>query len=263
MSEFTPEQPPHISQVPEEINRAETLPRMLVAIHSRENHIDVENGLEDIAELEQHVQKIFDELEIRTEDQRAIHRYLSLLRGQHEPTYVHSLKVGVLARDIAQHEHGDEKALFMAGLLHDVGKVFVPHETLTKTVGWTAEDKKEMDEHVVDGVELLRGRFDFSAEIIARHHQFQERAYPEELPPQLQDWKPETQALIERYARLLSLADVYQALHRSNDRFTDAGSEQAIKEKMLTINPDQTELLEQLYQAGIFSVDGEEQRQAA
>lgn len=255
-------QPPGFALADQESadNNYEIRRNVLLSFHAHEDSA-TESGDIDVTEFERLVQNTLDELDVGQEDQRAIKRYLALLRGKHQPSYEHSLQVGLTAREIARHLQLDEKALLIAGLLHDIGKVLVPESTLTRTVGWSDEDKQEMDDHVVDGVELLRGRFDFSAEVIARHHQWQERPYPAELPPPLRDWDPATMKLIEQYSRLLSLADVYQALGRPNDRFTAAAdgstvlSDEKIKELMFELNPDQQELVGELYQTGVFSLD--------
>lgn len=246
----------------------ETRRHILLSFHAHEDSVPESSDI-NVIEFERLVQTTLDELEVSQEDQRAIKRYLTLLRGKHSPSYEHSLQVGLTAREIARHLQLDEKALLIAGLLHDIGKVLVPESTLTRTVGWSDEDKQEMDDHVVDGVELLRGRFDFSAEVIARHHQFQARPYPAQLPPPLREWDPATLALIEQYARLLSLADVYQALHRPNDRFAEPAensiglTDEQIKEQMLTLNPDQHGLIESLYRSGVFLDESEDLKKAA
>lgn len=201
------------------------------------------------------LESVFDELAI-VEDQRGgIRKYLDLLRAKHRETYKHSIRVGLSARRIARHLHLDEKALLYAGLLHDVGKSQVPTALLQKTAGWTMEDTAAMDAHVLHSYQLLQGTFDFTAEVVVLHHRFQERKYPEEIPPFLHAYSGETQKLIRTYGRVLALADVYDALHRNNDKFGGrplSGGE--IQEQMLRLNPDQTELIEELYKAGVFSV---------
>lgn len=148
----------------------------------------------------------------------------------------------------------DERALFYAGLLHDIGKCLTDPKVLSKTQSWSAEDAKEMEPHVMDGFRLLRGKFDFSAQILAWHHQFQRNGYPKELPPPLHPFSKGTEVAISMYGRLLALADTYDAFHRVN--FQDGAvrklSDEEIKKGMLERNPDQRVLVENLYTAGVF-----------
>lgn len=210
----------------------------------------VEAGESLDTDVERQVQATFEELQIKPEVQRLVNRFLALLRGRHQPSYEDSLQVGLLGRQIARHENLDEATAFISGLLHDVGKTLVPRETLEKKVGWTDEDREKMDAHVIHGLELTKDlQLGIVPDIIARSHQFQERKVPTTAPEYSGDWDEDTKALIERSARLLALADVYDALHRPNDRYAKdrALTGEEIKEKMFKLNPDQTELIESLY----------------
>jgi hypothetical protein len=165
----------------------------------------------------------------------------------------HSLRVGMLAARIADFTHHETRPLFIAGTLHDVGKCQIPIEVLGKTANWTEADALVMHEHVMAGFDLLRGTFDFSAEIMLWHHQFQTNAYPEKLPPQLHKYSNATKVLILEYGRLLALADQYDALNRPNDRFDEFMDGARKKSLMFGHNPDRVLLIERLYQAGIFT----------
>ena len=208
-------------------------------------------------DLEFQVNAIFDALRIKSEDKEAILALLAPLKYKSPITeihYCHSLRVGLMARKIAAFMHLDQKALFYAGLLHDTGKCQVALETLGKTEGWTNQDSQEMEGHVLSGYDLARGRFDFSAEIIAWHHKFQKSGYPKVLPPSLHEYGEGTKLLIPEYGRILALADVYDALHRVNDKFGEkrALSDDDIMQKMLELNPDRKTLIQDLYNADIF-----------
>ncbi len=205
--------------------------------------------------LEERLATAFGELQISQEQQDKILAYLKLLELKHTETFYHSIRVGLAARGIAKHLNMDEKALLYAGLLHDIGKSMVPLSTLSKTEGWTADDTAAMDEHVLKSYELLRDTFDFSAEIVKLHHRFQSRPYPEKVPEPLHPYTDDTKKKIESGGRMLALADVYDALHRINEKFggREAFSGDKVKEQMLQMNPDQTELVEELYDAGIFT----------
>jgi HD-GYP domain-containing protein (c-di-GMP phosphodiesterase class II) len=151
--------------------------------------------------------------------------------------------------------HLDPKALLYAGLLHDIGKSLTDLKILQKTEGWTPHDAEEMKRHVADGCRILGGRFDFSREVIKLHHRFQREGYPKQLPKPLHEYSEGTKTMIALFGRLLALADCYDAMHRINDKLGQAPlTGQYIKEKMLEYNIDQRLLIEELYQAGIFTL---------
>lgn len=166
--------------------------------------------------------------------------------------YYHSLRVGYLAHKIAMFTHHESRPLLLAGTLHDIGKCQISVEVLGKTSDWTEADALVMQEHVMAGYQIVKGNFDLSAEILLWHHKFQKDGYPEVLPAHLHTYSNSTKVLIVEYGRILALADVYDALHRPNDKFGTVTGER-IKALMFELNQDRHILVEHLYQAGIFS----------
>jgi len=205
-------------------------------------------------EKETQLSQTFEELRVSPRDETDIRSFLALLKQKDLYTHGHSIRVALLATKIGEFMGIDEKPLLFAGLLHDLGKLNIPDEILKKTSGWTDEDSRIMRPHVIGSYKLIKGRFDFTAEIILLHHEFGGRGYPEKLPPYLHNYSSETRAKIFECARVLALADVYDALHREDSEFGEKrrlpGAE--IKNKMLELNPDRKELIEDLYKAGIF-----------
>ncbi len=205
-------------------------------------------------ELEKKLEQTFEELKIRHEDRESINHILELIRRKDALTYAHMLRVGFLCRDIAKQEYMNEKSLFYAGILHDTGKLLVPNNILTKTDGFDERDMENIRKHVIDGYLILQDIHPFSAEVILRHHLYQERPYPKILP-QYDRFVSQTESnLISNYARIVALADVYDVLNnRINDKF---GKTKISKEKAKSIilekNPDQSKLINALYEAGIF-----------
>lgn len=195
---------------------------------------------------------------ISEENQRALFAFLAPLRNKSAVThvhYLHSLRVGLLAQKIGKFTHHEERPLLMAGVLHDLGKCQVCTLVLGKTERWSKADQRAIRGHVMDGYRTLRGRFDFSAEIMVRHHSFQEDGYPKNLPRFLHEYSSTTKLLIGEYARIVALADVYDALHRVNDKFGETrvldGAE--IRRLMHELNPDRAQLVSALYEANILT----------
>lgn len=166
--------------------------------------------------------------------------------------YDHSLRVGHLAQQIATLTYHESRPLLLAGTLHDIGKCQIPVEVLGRTSNWTEADALVMQQHVMAGYEIVRGSFDLSAEILLWHHKFQKNGYPELLPAHLHPYCDSTKVLIIEYGRILALADVYDALHRPNDKFGSITGER-IKALMFELNPDRHILVTYLYEAGVFT----------
>lgn len=199
-----------------------------------------------------------NDLSISSTNQDHLRSILAPLRDKDEVTnfhYRHSLRVGLLARRIGAFTYHEEKPLFFAGALHDLGKCQTCLNVLGKTGGWDDADQQEIERHVLDGYRLLRGRFDMSAEIMLWHHRFQENGYPELLPAFLHPYRQTTQLLIREHGRLVAIADVYDALHRVNEKSGEsrALTNAEIKEKMFWYNPDRRRLVSALYDASILT----------
>ncbi len=205
--------------------------------------------------LEEQLEEAFSELGIAEKNKTSITNYLTILKEKDLPTYEHCIRVGLLGMRIAKHLNLDPKALFFAGALHDVGKALIEPEVLKKTDGFNEKDTRKMQRHPEYSYNLLHGVHEFSAEIALRHHRYQEGAYPSELPASKIPFSDNTKALIEMYARLLAIADFYDAITtRHNDRFDGkkpTGRE--VKEILLQKKPDENELILELYSQKIFS----------
>lgn len=202
-------------------------------------------------DLDKWLEAAFPTLGVRPQDAADLKAFMAPLRIKNPDHYYHSIRVAILACDIAGEMGLSCKAMFFAGLCHDVGKALVPASTLNKTEGWTAADSETMKTHVNDGHRLLRDRFDFTADIMHWHHRFQKNCYPLERPAPLHSYGNGTEAVMVFYGRLLALADVFDALHRQNPKKL-TGAE--IKEAMFKHAPDLKDLVERLYEKGVFPI---------
>jgi putative nucleotidyltransferase with HDIG domain len=168
--------------------------------------------------------------------------------------YLHSLRVGILARDIGRELGLEESTLLLSGALHDIGKIYTSNDILSKVGIWTDEDREAIRQHVMDGYQIVRDHFSLIAEIIILHHRFQKDGYPSVLPDN--GFDEPTRIKIEEYGRILALADGYDALHRTPSKWspdrTLNGEE--IREKMYEFNPDKGDLIAKLYHNEVFSI---------
>jgi putative nucleotidyltransferase with HDIG domain len=101
---------------------------------------------------------------------------LAQLRDYDEYTTTHSLNVSVLAMALAEWIGlGDTeiRSVGVAGLLHDVGKVCIPHEVLIKPGKLTAAERMLVNRHPVAGAEVIlesQPDLDLAAIVAYEHH---------------------------------------------------------------------------------------------
>jgi putative nucleotidyltransferase with HDIG domain len=80
------------------------------------------------------------------------------LKSFDQYTTTHSINVSVLAMALAEelsHVPRDVRALGIAGLLHDLGKVRVPPEILTKPGELTPEEREILERHPAEGARII------------------------------------------------------------------------------------------------------------
>ena len=98
------------------------------------------------------------------------------LRQFDEYTTTHSMNVCVLAMGLAEWlgmSHDDIRTFGVAGLMHDLGKVKIPKEILTKTGKLDAEERAIMNAHPVEGARLILASeedLDLAAVVAYEHH---------------------------------------------------------------------------------------------
>jgi putative nucleotidyltransferase with HDIG domain len=91
-------------------------------------------------------------------------------------TTTHSLNVSVLSMALAEalgFRPQDVRAIGVAGLLHDIGKVRIPIEILTKPGKLNDEERQIMNRHPVDGAQYLMQSHDdlsLAATVAYEHH---------------------------------------------------------------------------------------------
>jgi len=120
----------------------------------------------------------------------------------------HQRGVAQLAREIAKQMNLTDNVVngvYFAGLLHDIGKISIPAELLSKPKKLTETEKLFIKSHPLIGYEILKNiKFPWNvAEAIIQHH---ERMDGSGYPNQLKG----TQISIE--GRLLAVADVVEAM---------------------------------------------------
>lgn len=141
------------------------------------------------------------------------------LRRFDEYTTTHSMNVCVLAMGLAEWlrmSADDVRSFGVAGLLHDLGKVRIPLEILTKPGKLTNQERAEMNNHPAEGARLIltaeEADLDLAAVVAYEHHiMLNGGGYP----------GLKYARDCHRASRLVHVCDVYDAL-RTNRPYRDA-----------------------------------------
>ncbi|WP_094603963.1 hypothetical protein SPSIL_043880 [Sporomusa silvacetica DSM 10669] len=135
--------------------------------------------------------------------------HLTDIRARDGYTFGHSVNVCVLATLTGVQLGYDMinlKELALGALLHDAGKMLIPQEIIIKPAPLTTTERKLMEQHSDLGFDILRKHSDIplvSAHIAFQHHEkFDGTGYTRGL----------VGTDIHEYARIVAIADVYDAL---------------------------------------------------
>jgi len=124
-------------------------------------------------------------------------------------SYVHSLRVAALLALFGQAaglRHEDQLMLASGGLLHDVGKLTVPHEVLNKPGRLDEAEFTVMKSHVTATVGLLRATPGIPVPVITIAEQHHEKLNGQGYPQGLNSTQ------LDELARMAAIADVFSAL---------------------------------------------------
>ena len=138
----------------------------------------------------------------------------------------HQYKVGELVIEIAREMGYDEdrvNGVYLAALIHDIGKVYVPAQILTKPSTLSSVEFQLIQTHPDVGYEILN-QIDFPwplAEIIRQHHERMDGSgYPNGL---------KNDKILEE-AKIISVADVVEAISSHRPYRPAHGIEKALEE---------------------------------
>ncbi len=130
------------------------------------------------------------------------------MRQYDDSTYVHCVNVAlicnVLARWLRMSE-ADIKTATMCGLLHDIGKLMIPDDIIKKPGKLTTQEYRTVQKHCQEGYKIL-GATSLDIHIknsaLMHHERCDGTGYPYGL----------TGERIDAYAKMVSIADVYDAM---------------------------------------------------
>ncbi len=127
--------------------------------------------------------------------------------------YMHSLRVGLYAADLARREGmADLKYALFAGCGHDVGKCEVANELLNSK-NLQPDEFEQIKQHATAGYLRLRDKFLLTSMVAGLHHKFQSSGYGIDLDAEAPSWmKPKLKELIVQTAHLVMICDFFDAL---------------------------------------------------
>ena len=139
---------------------------------------------------------------------QVVHRLAALIECADRYTFGHCRRVAAYALDVARTLGLDEQqrsTVYVGAYLHDIGKVLIPREILTKPESLAADEREVIRTHPQRGLELL-GATSLSwdvAPIIRWHHErYDGTGYPDHLSG------PE----IPIAAQIIGIVDAFDAL---------------------------------------------------
>ncbi|MDF2842169.1 MAG: hypothetical protein K0R00_595 [Herbinix sp.] len=136
------------------------------------------------------------------------------IRNYDDMTFVHSLNVSLICNIFAgwlKFSPEDTRALTLAGLLHDIGKMLIPREIIQKDGKLTDDEYKTIKMHSIKGYQAMKDypidiRIKYAA--LMHHERCDGSGYPNGFVGDQ----------IDDFAKIVAIADVYDAM-TSNRRY--------------------------------------------
>lgn len=151
---------------------------------------------------------------------------LTRLKTKDETTYAHSMAVSGLLSLMGRSLRMDEKTvreMGVAGILHDIGKLHIPDDILTKPAKLTQEEREIIRNHPEAGYQILKAYPNMSPiilDICRLHHEALDGSgYPLGLKA----------AKLPLHVRIATVCDVFEALTSIRPYKRPWSTEQAIK----------------------------------
>lgn len=169
----------------------------LTDIAERDSQVDVDQLFQTTADILQHTSSSYQVFDM-----------LHNMRHFDDSTYAHSLNVSIISNIMGKWLHLPEaeiKILTVAGLMHDIGKLLVPPELITKPGKLTPEEYTIVKQHTRLGYDLL-SKQDLDPRIaqvaLCHHEKYDGSGYPIGL----------SGTRIPSFARIICIVDIYEAM---------------------------------------------------
>ena len=155
-----------------------------------------------------------------------LHAMVAAVDAKDAYTCGHSVRVGLYARCLAEAAGYDQRIAercYLAGLLHDVGKIGIDDAVLRKPGRLTEEEFAQIQRHPEIGYRILKGISqvqDILPGVLYHHEKYNGRGYPKKLLGER----------IPLMGRLLCIADSFDAMTSSRTYRTAMSVEEAMAE---------------------------------
>ena len=142
-------------------------------------------------------------------------------------THGHSSRVAEYSREIARragYTEAEQDAVYMMGLLHDVGKIGVPDAIINKPGRLSDEEFSSIKTHPVVGSEILKKISDLPELMTGarwHHERYDGRGYPDGLAGED----------IPEIARIIAVADTYDAM-TSNRSYREVMPQEKVRDEI-------------------------------
>ena len=178
-----------------------------------ENIIDIKDGLNEVVANNAPIDTdmlIEGTQQILSENKNSLQIFdmLHSMRQFDDLTYVHCVNVALIASISGKwlgYGENDIKVLIISGILHDIGKLMIPNEILTKPGKLSSDEFKIMKQHVNLGYEKLKNQnIDMRVKeaCLLHHEKCDGTGYPFGLKSKD----------IPAVAKIIAVADVYDAM---------------------------------------------------
>jgi len=181
--------------------------------------------VEVVANAENHMyrHKLYERSSIRS---KTIDLIMNALFEKSNREAMHSSRVSRICQSIASKMYYHKDAVSqmkIAGLIHDIGKIGVDEKILNKPGRLTVDERRDIEKHPEIGWKILSSTNEFSelAQFVLNHHEnWDGSGYPNGLKGEA----------IQVEARIISIADAYDAMTSERSYKKGMSQEEAIKE---------------------------------
>lgn len=171
--------------------------------------------------------------------------FLVFCELNHCSTKDHVERVALLSEATAKKLKKDTKAAFFAGLLHDIGKMLLPHQ-LFDGHNINAEEYSKVKEHAILGFKALKEFHMFTAYCAGLHHNLYQRGYGVDVKDFPSNWSAATIKKVLDISTIISICDFVDAYtHRTTE----------IKDGSNNNSPDLRIMLYEKYPNDLLTVD--------
>ncbi len=171
------------------------------------------------------------ERESRHSLQAVVDFYLAIATVRHDGVKEHAIRVATLAAKAAVKLKLDARAAYVAGILHDVGKIALPCH-LFDGHKITEEEYADVKKHVRLGFEVLKGKYLFTGLVAGFHHALGKSGYGLSIKDFPENLSLDTVKKILDIAALIAICDYVDAATTRSTILKNGASGTSLREAL-------------------------------